>query len=433
VTGEDRSSAGLASRRPRDAEPRLVPGRSCGSCSLCCKLYPVRELSKPAGQWCVHTVRGGGCADHANRPPTCRKFFCTWLRDPGLGPEWKPETARFVLAADPPHRALTVMVDPGMPLAWKRAPYYAHLKRLSDRLFAEDTRLLVNLRGQITVVLPDRDVPLGVPPRGAEVAIWRDGSTYGAKLTPPRDDLALIKPAFIEAFAEASKAFDGPDIPAALSAILRDRNKLLDETAGAYARTAGAACQEGCTSCCHLMVMATPFEVLSIARHLVETQPIGRIEDIKQRLRRVAEVPIDSTLRAKAKLPCGLLENGRCTIYEQRPSVCRVMLSQSRAACESCLQGAGGAIPYIEPPSKVALGVQMGNDYALLARRKLSIELVELSRALLIALEDYEGVSTGWLAGGDPFASARADARGGPSSLEKTVAAARLFGLTAEP
>ena len=429
---EDRSGAGLAD--PEHAALQLVPGRSCGTCSLCCKLYPVRELSKPAGHWCIHAMRGRGCADHNHRPQACRQFFCSWRLDAALGPEWKPDIARFVLAADPLHRALTAMVDPGMPTAWRRAPYYSRLKQLSQRLFAEDTRLLINVRGQITVVLPDREVPLGLPPRGAEVAIWRDGATYGAKLEPPRNDQGLLGPAFIETYEEANKIFDdsAADVLGALTVLMRDRYKMLDETASAYARTGGAECREGCTSCCHLMVMATPFEVLSIARHLLETQPAARLKDIKQRLRRLSEVPIDSTLRARAKLPCALLENDRCSVYEQRPSVCRVMLSQSRAACESCLHGAGGAIPYIEPPSKIAAAAQMGIDYALISRRKVSIELVELSRALLIALDDYQGVLTGWLAGADPFATAHEAARGAAPSLERALAAARRFGVRDE-
>ena len=48
--------------------------------------------------------------------------------------------------------------------------------------------MLVSLNGHITVVLPDRDVPLGVLAPGQTIAVWRDGSSYGAGL---RDDRAL--------------------------------------------------------------------------------------------------------------------------------------------------------------------------------------------------------------------------------------------------
>ena len=160
----------------------LVPGRTCGTCSLCCKVYAVPELNKPVGRWCVHSVRGGGCSNHTNRPHICRQFFCSWRFDPHLGPEWKPEVCRFVMSADQAYQALTVSVDPGMPTAWKREPYYATLKKFSEVFFRINRKLLVNLNGHVTVVLPDREVPLGVIVPGEEIIVWREGSTYGARL-----------------------------------------------------------------------------------------------------------------------------------------------------------------------------------------------------------------------------------------------------------
>jgi hypothetical protein len=185
LTGEDQVTAAPRGPDPgdptlRDAGPTIVLGRSCGTCNLCCKVYSIRELSKPAGQWCTHCVRGTGCAIHPTRPPSCRDFFCSWLVDPNLGPEWKPEVSRFVLSADAVHRAIMVSVDPGRPLAWKRAPYYAVLKQFSEAFFRIDQKVLVNLTGHITVLLPDRDVPLGRIGPADEIAIWREGAAYGA-------------------------------------------------------------------------------------------------------------------------------------------------------------------------------------------------------------------------------------------------------------
>jgi len=199
VTGENRAGADLCGPVPqdsidvsidnpiedpahRDAEPNIVLGRSCGTCSMCCKVYSIKELNKSAGQWCVHCVRGSGCGIHAHRPRSCRDFFCSWLVDPNLGPEWKPEVSRFVLSSDAFHRAIMVTVDPGRPLAWKRAPYYAVLKQFSEVFFRIDQKVLVNLNGHITVILPDRDVPIGAIAPGDEIAIWRDGLKYRAGL-----------------------------------------------------------------------------------------------------------------------------------------------------------------------------------------------------------------------------------------------------------
>src|SRR6266567_61929 len=382
VTGENQGGLGLRGPDLQDSGPGLVPGRSCGTCSLCCKLYPVRELSKPAGQWCIHAVPGSGCNDHQNRPHACRQFFCAWRLDPNLGPEWKPEVSRFVLSADPAYQALTVMVDPGMPLAWRREPYYSRLKQFSEAAFRQNKKVLANLRGHITVILPDRDVPIGVIAPEEEIVIWREGSTYGAmsrrgpettsgassgRLKPPPvepkgskaaggptlDDSGFLQSVFREAFEKTCLLLDDPnigDLPA-LTSIIRGRNKVLDETAESYATAGGAECRAGCVSCCYLMVMGTPFEVLSIARYLLETKTPAEIEGVMERLRKVSEIPLDAALRVKAKTPCALLENGRCTAYEERPSVCRMTLSQSRAACDSCLERAGGSIPYIEQPA----------------------------------------------------------------------------------
>jgi hypothetical protein len=38
-----------------------VAGRSCDSCTLCCKLMPVDQHAKPAATWCPHCESGSGC------------------------------------------------------------------------------------------------------------------------------------------------------------------------------------------------------------------------------------------------------------------------------------------------------------------------------------------------------------------------------------
>jgi hypothetical protein len=187
VGSKNRGGADLRDPAPPDptsrgAEPVLVPGRSCGTCSLCCKVYSIKELNKPTGRWCIHCVRGSGCGIHPDRPRSCREFFCSWLVDPNLGPEWKPEVSRFVLSADATHRAIMVTLDPGRPLAWKREPYYAALKQFSEVLFRINQKVLVNLGGHITVILPDRDVPIGMIKAGDEIVISREGLAYGARL-----------------------------------------------------------------------------------------------------------------------------------------------------------------------------------------------------------------------------------------------------------
>jgi hypothetical protein len=167
---------------PPHAGPPLVPGRICGTCSMCCKVYSINELNKPAGRWCIHSLPGRGCADHDNRPSSCRQFFCSWLVDPNLGPEWKPEVCHFVLSADAAFRALVVKVDPGRPFAWRQEPYYSVLRQYSEAFFRINQKVLVNVMGHITVILPENDVTIGRLGPGAQIDIWREGSSYGAGL-----------------------------------------------------------------------------------------------------------------------------------------------------------------------------------------------------------------------------------------------------------
>ena len=64
----------------------LVPGRSCGECSLCCKLLRIEAFNKPVGTWCSHCAPGrGGCTIYETRPTECRDFYCAWLTTPALG------------------------------------------------------------------------------------------------------------------------------------------------------------------------------------------------------------------------------------------------------------------------------------------------------------------------------------------------------------
>lgn len=55
--------------------------RSCGSCGLCCKVTPIRELQKPQGQWCEYWQKGIGCKIHHVQPDACRNFSCLWLSE----------------------------------------------------------------------------------------------------------------------------------------------------------------------------------------------------------------------------------------------------------------------------------------------------------------------------------------------------------------
>lgn len=151
-------------------------GRECGACTLCCKVYDVPSLEKPAGTWCRHCVQGRGCAIHATRPEHCRSFHCLWMTQTWLGPEWKPDRAKMVLSVDPATRFLFVQVDPGAASAWKRDPYYRQLKSWAAAGTAERRHVVVFLNKSATVILPDRDVAIGPLGPGDRI-VTRERST----------------------------------------------------------------------------------------------------------------------------------------------------------------------------------------------------------------------------------------------------------------
>jgi hypothetical protein len=147
---------------PEAAPARVVPGRTCGSCTLCCKLMAVTELDKPPGEWCPHCVKKGGCAIYPTRPTACRTFFCHWMLEKGLGPDWKPERSKLVLMMDQGAH-MTVFVDPGVPGAWRKPPYYETLKRWSlEAARATPARVvMVRIGTRGLVILPDREIDIG--------------------------------------------------------------------------------------------------------------------------------------------------------------------------------------------------------------------------------------------------------------------------------
>ena len=102
--------------------------RSCGTCSLCCKLLGIGELDKRPGTWCSHCKPPHGCGIYETRPGECRDFSCVWLENESLGEEWKPARSKIVLYFIDKGARLIAHVDPGSPNVWRQAPYYERLK-----------------------------------------------------------------------------------------------------------------------------------------------------------------------------------------------------------------------------------------------------------------------------------------------------------------
>ncbi|MEJ1161952.1 hypothetical protein [Prosthecomicrobium sp. N25] len=116
-----------------------MEGRSCGSCTLCCKLMGVREMDKGRGQWCPECLKGTGCRIYATRPQSCRDFACAWLEAPpgparqALGDALRPDRCRVIFLPGETGSGLCAETDPATPTAWQRPDILAILQRTAAR------------------------------------------------------------------------------------------------------------------------------------------------------------------------------------------------------------------------------------------------------------------------------------------------------------
>jgi hypothetical protein len=155
-------STGAPALDPRNYANTAAPGRECGSCTLCCKVYEVPDLNKPAGRWCAHCAPGRGCGIHATRPDNCRTFYCLYMTEGWLGPEWKPDRSHFSIAIDPISRFMNVQVDPGQPKSWRKEPYLGQFRRWAQALLPEHRLVVVLVGKHATVVTHEGEIELGV-------------------------------------------------------------------------------------------------------------------------------------------------------------------------------------------------------------------------------------------------------------------------------
>jgi hypothetical protein len=189
----------MGSARPRSplltaATAVLVPGRTCDGCTLCCELFEVPSLAKPAGVLCSNCT-GSGCAIHAIRSAPCRDFFCHYRIDANVPEHWRPDRSHMVLRADDNDVRILAFVDTKHPDAWRAPLYYADLKAWSANRLKAGKQIHVRSGERTIVILPDRDVDLGVVGTRVIVAEQRWSMQHGARLEfelRDRDDPWLL-------------------------------------------------------------------------------------------------------------------------------------------------------------------------------------------------------------------------------------------------
>jgi hypothetical protein len=158
---------------PMSTTYKPVPDRSCGTCTLCCKVYAIPELEKPSGAWCNECTPGKGCGIWGKQPEQCSTFFCQWMYDATLGPLWKPDVSRFVMNIQE-GVTLAVAVDPGHRHAWKREPYYSVFKKMALELFGKSMMIVVGDGVNKILVTPEDDIVIGRQQEKVTYSLRRD-------------------------------------------------------------------------------------------------------------------------------------------------------------------------------------------------------------------------------------------------------------------
>jgi len=95
-------------------------------------------------------------------------------------------------------------------------------------------------------------------------------------------------------------------------------------------------CKQGCTYCCHFKVDVSANEVFAIVEHVQSTFTPDQLEKLIQKAtnNKSKLAMLSQAKRIVTNIACPLLEDNACSIYAQRPSMCRKIHSTNVDACQ---------------------------------------------------------------------------------------------------
>ncbi len=96
-----------------------VPGKSCGPCTMCCKVLVIDHFKKDAGILCTHCIVKGGCSIYAKRPQVCQDFECDWMMERSIPQSLRPDKVGTLLMEDEDSGEYHAVVAPSTPFAWR--------------------------------------------------------------------------------------------------------------------------------------------------------------------------------------------------------------------------------------------------------------------------------------------------------------------------
>ena len=99
---------------------------------------------------------------------------------PELDERWRPDNSKFILSVS--QGQLIIQCDTGSPNAWRREPYYAQIKKWSERHSRNYTTVIVRTRGRMVFVFPEADIDVG--PYAEGVPVDSGYQLSGGKMIP---------------------------------------------------------------------------------------------------------------------------------------------------------------------------------------------------------------------------------------------------------
>ncbi len=167
------------------------------------------------------------------------------------------------------------------------------------------------------------------------------------------------------------------------------------------------ACRTGCNYCCHQVVSARAAEIFLLAR-AIRALPAPAAARLTARVGEAAAATSGMKVaeRHRRNLACPLLEDGRCSLYADRPLACRAFASTDVEACRRAFAHEPVQIPV--PRSAMALrGLLTQAGEAASRAAGLPDDQYELIAGLAIALADPDAEAR-WCQGADVLAPASA-------------------------
>ena len=167
------------------------------------------------------------------------------------------------------------------------------------------------------------------------------------------------------------------------------------------------ACCAGCSWCCYTAVDVTAPEVFNLVAYIgtayTPDEQAALLEHVVNLDARSRGKPANE--RLAGRIPCPLLANGRCSVYEYRPLACRGWTSNNARLCEASHRNPWTVIESDNWVFDAGFGVLDGLRRGL-ADVGLQSERLDLTAALRVALETPDALAR-WLAGEPIFAGAR--------------------------